>query len=97
MNRLRKGDQVKIMRGSQKGKEGKIKEIFVKENKAIVEGIYKFTTYKKGRGLVEGHRPIDLSNLALCSPDKKKEIMKVSYVFNKDNKKERVDRKAPKT
>ncbi|AGX89083.1 50S ribosomal protein L24 [Mycoplasma parvum] len=95
MNRLKKGDLVRVMTGSQKGKEGKIKEIFTKEERAIVEGVNIARVYKKGRGPVDMERSIHLSNLALLSTGRKPEPMKVSYIF-KNGKKERVNRKSKK-
>lgn len=95
MNRLRKGDQVRVTRGSLKGKEGKIKEILLRKERALVEGVGKYQCYQKGRGMVEREREIHLSNLALITNDKKKEIYKVSFVI-KEGKKERVPRESTK-
>ncbi|CCE66724.1 50S ribosomal protein L24 [Candidatus Mycoplasma haematominutum] len=96
MRRLKKGDQVLVMRGSEKGKEGKIKRILVEREAAVVEGVYKCTVYKRGKGLIEFERPIHLSNLALLSSNKKEGAIKVSYLI-KEGKKERISRKKAKT
>ena len=39
MNRLRKGDDVVVLAGKDKGKEGTISKVLPKENKVIVDGI----------------------------------------------------------
>lgn len=37
--KFKKGDQVKIVSGNEKGKEGKILAVFPMENKVVVEGV----------------------------------------------------------
>lgn len=96
MNRLRKGDQVRVTRGSLKGKEGKIKAILLDKDRALVDGVGKYKRYQKGRGMIERERAIHVSNLSLITTDKKKEVYKVSFVVNKDGKKERVPRNTKK-
>ncbi|RAO95025.1 50S ribosomal protein L24 [Mycoplasma wenyonii] len=95
MNRLRKGDQVRVTRGSLKGKEGKIKAILLDKDRALVEGVGKYKRYQKGRGVIERERAIHISNLSLITTDKKKEVYKVSFVV-KDGKKERMPRDTKK-
>ncbi|PYC99524.1 50S ribosomal protein L24 [Microbacterium esteraromaticum] len=95
MNRLRKGDQVRVTRGSLKGKEGKIKAILLDKDRALVEGVGKYKRYQKGRGVIERERAIHISNLSLITTDKKKEVYKVSF-FVKDGKKERMPRDTKK-
>ncbi|ADX97966.1 50S ribosomal protein L24 [Mycoplasma suis] len=95
MKRLKKGDQVMVMTGKEKGKQGKIKQIIVDKQRAVVEGVNSCRVYKKNRGAVDMERPIHLSNLALMSGGRKSEPMKVSYIV-KDGKKEKVNRKSNK-
>lgn len=95
MKRLKTGDLVRVMTGSQKGKQGKIKKILVEEQRAIVEGVNTCRVFKRAKGPVDIERSIHLSNLALLSSGKKPEPMKVSYIF-KNDKKERVSRKDSK-
>ncbi len=72
---LKKNDQVYVIAGKDKGKQGKILYVLPKQNKAIVENI---NMVKKARrrtqqdqegGFIEIERPIHLSNLMLV--DKK--------------------------
>ncbi|AHC39972.1 50S ribosomal protein L24 [Mycoplasma ovis str. Michigan] len=92
MNRIRKGDLVRVTRGSLKGKEGKIKEVIVSKSRALVEGVGKYKRYQKGKGTIEKERAIHVSNLALITNDKKKKAYKASFVIKEDGKKERVPR-----
>ena len=65
---IKKGNQVEIMCGKDKGKKGEVIEIFRKNNKAKVKGINivkkheKATKEKKG-GIISRESFIDMSNL----------------------------------
>ncbi len=39
MAKIKKGDNVKIITGKDKGKSGKVVRVLVKENKVIIEGL----------------------------------------------------------
>lgn len=71
---VRKGDTVKILSGNDKGKEGKILEILIHKNRAIVEGINIITKHQKpsaGKpegGIKKTEGTIHLSNLMLIEP-----------------------------
>lgn len=58
--RIKKGDKIKILRGSFKGKEGKVVAVNLKSAKIYIEGI----THRKARGQ-EVLRPIDPSNVLI--------------------------------
>ena len=58
--RVRKGDKVKVLRGSFKGKEGKVAEVGVTKGKIRIEGL----TYRKARGQ-EILVPIDPSDVMI--------------------------------
>lgn len=88
MNRLRKGDQVRVTRGSLKGKEGKIKAILLDKDRALVEGVGKYKRYQKGRGVIERERAIHISNLSLITTDKKKKFIKSLFLLKMERKKE---------
>ena len=61
---LRKGDTVKVMAGSAKGKTGKVNRVILKNAKAEIEGI----TRKNARGK-EIFIPIGISNLYITDLD----------------------------
>ena len=66
---LKKGDEVKIITGDDKGKKSKILKVFYKKNKLLVEGcklvkksIKKSKSNPKG-GFENKEMPIDISNV----------------------------------
>jgi large subunit ribosomal protein L24 len=78
--RIKKGDNVYVLSGKEKGKTGKVLEIDHERQRAIVEKLMVFKRhYKRGRnpaapegGIVEKNGSIHVSNLALVDPDSKK-------------------------
>ena len=67
--KLRKGDQVVVLAGKDKGKKGTIASIDPKTNKAVVDGVNMAIRHTKQSQNSQGGRvpkamPIDLSNLA---------------------------------
>jgi large subunit ribosomal protein L24 len=78
--RIRKGDNVYVLSGKEKGKTGKVLEIDHQKQRAIVEKLMVFKRhYKRGRnpsapegGIVEKNGSIHVSNLALVDPESKK-------------------------
>lgn len=96
MQRLKKGDKVKVISGSFKGKEGTILELFPKNQTAIVEGInvrkkhQKPNQQKEEGGIIDVTLPIPLCKLALIDHKSKGKITKVKFGFNKENKKVRI-------
>ena len=75
--KLKKGDQVLIVSGKDKGKKGGILRVFPKISKIVVEGIALSKRHLKKRGgqsgrIVERPVPIDASNAMLIDPESKK-------------------------
>jgi large subunit ribosomal protein L24 len=71
--RVKKGDNVIILTGREKGKRGVVRRVMPKEGKALVQDInISKRHFKPGRarqaGIVDVEQPIDLSNLALVDP-----------------------------
>lgn len=70
---IRKGDEVKVMRGSGKGHKGKVERVDLKKAKIYIEGL----TVKKTDGS-EVLRPIDPSNVMIIDAkmdDKRRQII----------------------
>ncbi|WP_027124210.1 50S ribosomal protein L24 [Mycoplasmoides pirum] len=102
MQRIRKGDQVIVISGKNRGAAGIVLKILNKKDAAIVEGLNKVKKHQKGddRGtkkseIVEQEAPIKLCQLALIDTKEKKQApTKVKYIIDsKTNKKIRVSRK----
>ena len=69
--KIKKGDVVKVIAGAARGKEGKVLEVFVSANKALVEGLNMVSRHTKPNtknpqgGIIKKEAPIHISNLAL--------------------------------
>ena len=75
---IKKGNQVKILCGKDKGKKGEVIEILRKQNKAKIKGIniikkHEKTTKEKKGGIISKENFIDISNLKNLESDKKVE------------------------
>lgn len=71
---IKKGDNVYILTGEDRGKQGRVLEVQPAKNRAIVEGANIITKATKPSashpqgGLVKKEAPINISNLALIDP-----------------------------
>lgn len=78
MNRLRKGDEVIVIAGKDKGKRGSVSQV-MQNGKLLVDGINLVKKHVKPNpmtgvqgGIVSKEMPIDASNVALYNPETKK-------------------------
>lgn len=98
--KLRVGDTVQVIAGSDKGKTGQIIQILRKEDRVIVEGVNMVTKHIKPSqadpegGIVTREAPIHVSNVAYYDT-KAKETVKIGYDFV-DGKKVRINKKTGK-
>ena len=71
---IRKGDNVIVLAGRDKGKTGKVQKVLVSEQRAIVEGINMVSKSTKPSaqnpqgGIVKQEAPMHISNLSLIDP-----------------------------
>jgi len=69
-----KGDTVRVMRGDDKGKEGKVLRVFLKTGRVLVEGVNLVKMHRKARtaeeqsGIREAPASVHASNLMLLDP-----------------------------
>ncbi len=69
--KIKKGDLVKVIAGKDKGKEGKVTVVDVKNGKVVVEGVNVVTKHTKpsaanqNGGIITTEAPIDASNVML--------------------------------
>ena len=73
MSHIKKGDNVVILSGSDKGKKGNVIKVFPKENRALVQGVnlvkrHQRQTQTQQAGIVSKEAPIQLSNIAHVDP-----------------------------
>lgn len=93
--KFKKGDNVKVLAGRDRGKMGKIESVFPTKGKAVVSGINVAVKHQKPkRGVKQVGRinitlPIDLSNLGLVC-DKCAKPVRVGFKVLGDGKKVRV-------
>jgi large subunit ribosomal protein L24 len=96
--RIRKGDRVLVIAGSDKGKRGEVTQVLPKLNRAVVEGVAVVVKHQKASrmgeqgGLVRRERAIDLSNLKLIDP-KSDQPTRVGFRILEDGRKVRVAKK----
>ncbi|NOZ63345.1 MAG: 50S ribosomal protein L24 [Caldiserica bacterium] len=71
---IKRGDEVEVIRGKDRGKRGKVRKLLAKEGKVVVEGIniMKKATrpsrrYPQG-GIVDIETPLDISKVLLLCP-----------------------------
>lgn len=99
MNKIRKGDNVKILTGKDVGKTGTVHSVFPKKHKIIVSGI---NLIKKAQrrtmnittqaGIIEREGLVDVSNVALICKNCGKPT-RVGFQFAGEGSKVRVCRK----
>jgi len=93
--RIRKGDTVLVMTGTDKGRRGEVLQVFPKDERAVVQGIRMAKWHVKPRGMgqpggiVEQEATIHLSNLRLIDPVSDKPT-RVGYRVLDDGRKVRV-------
>jgi len=95
--RIRKGDTVLVITGSDRGKRGEVLRVIPRANRAVVQGVNVATKHTKPRGMgqpggiVEVEATIHLSNLKLVDP-KTDTPTKVGFRVLDDGRKVRVAR-----
>jgi large subunit ribosomal protein L24 len=96
--RVTKGDTVRIMRGDDKGKEGKVMRVFPKTGRITVEGVNIVKRHRKARkaeeqsGIMEFPAPIHASNVMLI--DAKGKVTRIRMRIDEDGTKERISVKS---
>lgn len=94
-----KGDSVRVMRGEDKGKEGKILRVFPKTGRVTVEGVNIVKRHRRARraeeqsGIVDMPAPIHHSNVMLLDP-KSGSPTRVKHRIDSDGTKERISAKS---
>ncbi|MBW7933193.1 MAG: 50S ribosomal protein L24 [Gemmatimonadaceae bacterium] len=69
-----KGDVVRVMRGEDKGKEGKVIRVLPKKGRVVIEGVNIVKKHRKARtadeqsGIIDMPAPVHVSNVMLLDP-----------------------------
>ncbi len=94
--KIKVGDFVKVIAGSNKGSEGKVVSIIKKRDKVIIEGLNLVKKHIKPNsknpqgGIEEKESPIHISNVFLLNNVENKESVKNKSKLNTGNNKKKV-------
>lgn len=97
--KITKGDTVRVLRGDDKGKEGKVIRVFLKKGRVTIDGINIVKRHRRARtqdeqsGIIEMPAPVALSNVMLLDP-KSGEPTRVRARIDADGTKERISAKS---
>ena len=96
--KIKKGDNVVVLTGRDKGKRGEVVEVVPKEGRAFVRGInvvrrHQRQSAKQEGGIISKEGPIQLSNLALEDPKDGKPT-RVGFKVLEDGKKVRIAKRS---
>ncbi|MDE3016566.1 MAG: 50S ribosomal protein L24 [Pseudomonadota bacterium] len=88
--KLKKGDEVIVIAGREKGKKGKITEVITGTSRVVVEGVNKVKRHQKPSktgtgGIVEKEAPLHISNVMLLDAKSGKGT-RVGYKIENGNK-----------
>ena len=96
---ITKGDTVRVMRGDDKGKEGKVLRVYPKTGRVTIEGVNIVKKHRKARreneqsGIIDMPAPVHASNVMLIDP-KSGEPTRVRARIDDDGTKERISAKS---
>jgi len=91
--KIKKGDEVVVLSGRDKGKSGSVLGLLRAEDRVLVEGVNMVKRHTRPSntqpgGIIEKEAPIHISNLALADPKDGKPT-RVGYKFLDDGRKVR--------
>jgi large subunit ribosomal protein L24 len=96
--KIKRDDNVVVISGRDKGKQGKVLRVFPQEQRAVVQGVHVARRHQAPRmgdpgGIVEKELTIHISNLAHIDPQTNKPT-RVGYKLLGDGRKVRVARRS---
>ena len=97
--KVKVGDNVRILAGKDKGKEGRIIKTLKKDNKVVVEGVNVIKKHVKPNrmneagGIITKEAPIHASNVMIIDPKTKKRT-RIGHTTDKKGKKVRITKKS---
>ena len=93
--RIKKGDTVRVMRGEDKGKEGKVIRVYPKTGRLTIEGVNIVKKHRKARradeqsAIIDFPAPVHASNVMLLDP-KSGDPTRTRKQIDEDGTKERI-------
>lgn len=88
--KVRKGDEIIVIAGKEKGKKGTITKVITHESRVVVSGLNMVKRHTKASktsagGIIEKEAPLHVSNVALID-SKSGKPTRVGYKFEGDSK-----------
>lgn len=96
---VKKGDNVKIISGKDKGKEGKILEAYPNKSRVLVEGVNMVKKHAKPSqinpqgGILNQEAPVHVSNVMVIDPSTN-EPTRIGFKTDENGKKVRIAKKS---
>ncbi len=96
--KIKKGDQVIVLAGRDKGRKGEVLRVLPKDNRAMVQGVnmvkrHTRPTQMQAGGIIEREASIHISNLSLIDP-KSGDATRVGYKILDDQRKVRYSKRS---
>jgi len=93
MRRIRKGDEVMVLAGRDRGKKGNVLRVMQEDDRVVVQGVnmvkrHTRQSMRQQGGIVEKETPIHISNVSLVDPNSGKPT-RVGFKFLDDGRKVR--------
>jgi large subunit ribosomal protein L24 len=102
MNKIKKGDEVVVITGKDKGRRGTVLQV-LSDERVLVEGVNVAKKHQKANpnmgvqgGIIDREMPLDVSNVQVFNPKTKKGD-RVGIRVNDDGSRERVFRSTGET
>ena len=96
--RIKKGDEVVVITGSERGKKGKVLQVLQKNSRVLVQGVNMVKRHTKQSqtsqgGILEKESPMHVSNVSLVDP-KLGKPSKIGFKFLEDGRKVRLSKRS---
>jgi large subunit ribosomal protein L24 len=94
------GDTVRVVRGDDKGREGKIIRVYRKTGRVTIEGVNMVKRHRRARtadeqsGIIEMPAPMHASNVMLIDPKDSSKVTRTRRQIDDDGTKERISVKS---
>lgn len=95
--KIRKEDNVLVIAGKDKGKKGRVRFVYPRDNRVLIEGVNMIKTHSRARqqvrqgGLIEREAPISISNVMLICTRCNKPV-RIGFRILEDGRKVRICR-----